>query len=237
MAALLPTLRRLSISPRFSEPCVDTPEKKERSCDERPDLLHLRETMSNMHPDIQRLIANVRIYGSMHAHDVEPGTHKTLGIKNRYDLLCQKALNLRLATAVVFVDWDCPKELAGLAEKTAPRPSWYPANAVTKPKRDLLQLSARAFGRSWLQLRILAEPPKKRGTFWDNDPALIFELSAGAALIRTASVGHEGYVYFLAYPKEQEWERLLLADGELKLIGTGEDAYRRLAYEPGKIFG
>lgn len=186
--------------------------------------------------NLSELLSRVRIFASYDAGEADDRGKPISGAKPMFDNLYQRALDLRLADAVVLLSTGCPQELLSRSEVVSERAKWYPANRVSKLKGSLIQLPAREFGMSWSRLRLLAEPPSRKGSIWSNDPALIFETSPRVKLCRTACVGHEGHVFFFVYAKEREWEKTL-AEAHLSLFGSGEDAYRRLVPEPGAVAG
>lgn len=187
-------------------------------------------------PPLRDMIAGVKIFASYDAHEREVGTHRPQGFQATFDTLYQTALSSKLASAAVFSSTGLPPELVGMSEAVAERPRWYPANTVTRLKPTVLRLAAPAFERSWLRLRLLAEPPARKGTLWDSDPALVFDLSPGVTLCRAACIGHEGHVFFFVYPKERAWEAAL-NEAKLTLHGEGEQGYRQLLPDPGKVAG
>ena len=98
-------------------------------------------------------------------------------------------------------------------------------------------LAAAPFGKNWQNIRSGAEPSPKWPNLWQQDPALVFSPSPQVFFCRTASVGHEGFVYYFVYgTREQEWEDELLKCG-LRLGLGGEKGYRALVPEPGAFAG
>lgn len=186
--------------------------------------------------NVKSLLRDVRVYASYAALKPAEGDSRIFEIDRLYDELYQRALGLKLASAVSFLDTGCPQELLELSTVVKMAPKWYPANRVLKRKVRLVQIRSSAFGNSWVRLRLLAEAPKSSNNLWDNDPALTFDVAQGATLCRSACIAHEGHVFFFVYSKERAWENAL-RDASLTLIGEGEAAYRQLVPEPGKIAG
>jgi hypothetical protein len=189
--------------------------------------------MTNRHA-----LSSVRIYWDSDALAVDQfGKNEGFELKALHDQLFQTALDSKLATALVFMDWKRPwKDLASAITVAAERPRWWPCGRSRKNRQDLLQVPVQAFGKSWQRVRADAESKPKRAAFWHDDPALVFSTESGALLCRTASVGHEGQVFYFVYAKERAWEDAILGSS-LPLFGQGEQAYRKVIVEPGKIAG
>lgn len=182
------------------------------------------------------MLSSVKIYWDSAAREIDPGTHRPQGMKSVHDGLHQAAIDLKLANAVVYISREKPDRLEERSHLVAKRPGWHPANRTIKMRRDLMWIDVAGFGRSWLQLRLLAESPTTTRGVWERDPALIFEPSPKVFYCRSASVGHEGHVFYFVYAREPIWESRLTSTG-LALFGSGEAAYRRLIPEPGAIAG
>lgn len=183
-----------------------------------------------------KMLGSVKIYWDSAAREVDPGTHRPHGIKSVHDSLHQMAIDLNLARAVVYISPQKPDRLQERSQLLAKRPVWYPANRTIKMRRDLMWIDVGGFDKSWLQLKLLAEPPTVGISIWERDPALILEPNPGVFYCRSASVGHEGHVFYFVYARESTWEARLTSTG-LALFGSGEAAYRRLVPEPGAIAG
>lgn len=183
----------------------------------------------------QRLEA-VRIYSD---YDAFQSRDRSQGwdLKPCHDELYQIALDLYLATYVVLVQ-SHRKNADGLPHTVMQdRPLWWPGTRTDKSRDRLISVSLNHFGRNWLTFRTAAERELQSSPLWLRDPAL-FEKQRGADyyLCRACCVGHEGYVYYFVYPYEDEWEQALISHG-LEHSWTGEEEYRDLIPEPGKVGG
>ena len=183
-------------------------------------------------------ISRVRIYC-----DTDAGLRDQFGrvqhceLKPMHDQLFQMAIDLKLATMLVVL--ECVKPRKKLRERCTvllERPRWWPAMRGPKNRSDLLVAPLDSFNRNWGRVRQVAESNPKQGEFWQDDPALAFELSPGVFLCRAASVGHEGIVYYFVYEKELRWEEAIQRSS-LRPFGEGESAYRRLVPDPGLLGG
>jgi hypothetical protein len=183
-------------------------------------------------------LSTVRIYWDSDALARDAfGKNEGYELKALHDQLFQTALDSKLCATLVFMDWKRPwKDLAGAITVAAERPGWWPCGRSHKNRKDLLQVPVQAFGKSWQRIRADAESDPKRAAFWHDDPSLVFSTESGALLCRTASVGHEGQVLYFVYAKERAWENAILRSS-LPLFGEGEQAYRKVIVEPGKIAG
>ena len=188
---------------------------------------------------LSRKIAGVEIYWDADAFQSDGTRSCYLEVKTCHDELFQTAIDLRLATEVVVMERRVRplKALREISSVAAERPSWWPANDQLKSRSNLLLVHLDNVGRKWMDLRARAEVTGKRVHLWHDDPALVQRLSGSSLrLCRTASVGHEGYVYYFVYPREREWAAAVSSQG-FELFGTGLNAYRQLILEPGAIAG
>jgi hypothetical protein len=188
-------------------------------------------------------VSKVRIYCDERAfRSDEFGRERYLEIEPRHDQLFQRALELKLASALVFRERRASRgrgtdpSLRESCSVVAERPSWWPANRVEKGRGDLLMLPLATLGWSWQEILGRAKPTEKQVSLWHDDPALVFSPSSGSYLCRTASTGHEGRVFYFAYPREAAWQNELERLG-LSLFGSGESAYRLLVPVPGQLAG
>jgi hypothetical protein len=194
---------------------------------------------------IERHLASVRIYCDEDAHlRDEFGKHQGSELKPVHDHLFQRAIDLKLASALVFIDWRRapPQPFREKCQTALERPAWWPATRTHERRQSVLMLplsplAAAPFGKNWQNIRAAAAPSPKWPNLWEQDPALIFSPAPKVFFCRTASVGHEGLVYYFVYgAREQEWESELVKCG-LSLGRGGEEGYRLLVPEPGACAG
>ena len=190
----------------------------------------------------QQSIARVQIFWDEQAFVLEGGHPKYLAVKPCHDELFQAAMDLWLASGVLVME-RAPKPLLGLEEISsifAERPTWWPANQTAQSRSDLRYVPLDAFERNWTKLRERAEHrgkdgkalTKPRTTLWHDDPALVQKQRGSKDLLcRTASVGHEGHVFYFVYPGEDAWQAAVCKHG-FELFGSGEDVYRSLIAGP-----
>jgi hypothetical protein len=76
----------------------------------------------------------------------------------------------------------------------------------------------------------------QRLALWHDDPALVFEPEPGQFLRRTATLGHEGFLFYFTYAKEKAWVDELERH-KLRPCGSGEAAYREQVPIPGRVGG
>jgi hypothetical protein len=178
----------------------------------------------------------VQIFADESAFRVEHGRSQYLNVKECHDDLFQLALDLYLATYVVFLK-------GGLRNDIVPHtvvlehPLWWAANRAYKNRDSLIRASLKPFDRDWRSFRATAEKVLKGASLWHQDPAL-FEKQHGTSsyLCRTCSIGHEGQLYYFVYPYETEWRDAVMSQG-FKLFGVGESAYRELIPDIGQVGG
>src|SRR5687768_8743627 len=97
------------------------------------------------------LVSTVRIYWDANSFALD-GFGKSQGceLKPYHDDLFQKAMDWKLATHLVFMDWKRPfKDLEEKVTIAVERPGWWPVAQSSKNRRDLLQIPVQAFGKSW----------------------------------------------------------------------------------------
>jgi hypothetical protein len=158
-------------------------------------------------------------------------------LKPVHDYLFQLAIDLGLATTLVILDAQRrPREFKARLRLMASRPNWWAANSGTKNRADLTVVSLVDFDNSWRLVRNAAEAKRQPVEIWHADPALAFEPIPGKILARTATVGHEGQVFYFVYGKEAKWEDELKRNG-MHWYGSGDATYRRFVREPGILGG
>jgi hypothetical protein len=189
------------------------------------------------------LLRTVRVYVDEDAfqRDERGRPQASFQLKAIHDDLFQAAIDLKLTTLLSVIDWKRPVGFRTACRLEVERASWWPGNVNASNKRDLLTLplapnSEAVLGKAWLTIRGIAEQDH-RTTLWHDDPALAFAAAPRIWLGRTACVGHEGIVCYFAYgQRERDWEDALQRAG-LKVLATGETAYRHYFQVPGCLGG
>ena len=179
---------------------------------------------------LKKQISGVRIYWDQSSFRTEYGRRKYLHMKPCHDKLYQRAIDLYLAKVVLVMERDI-RPLAGLEDISGTlveRATWWPANETEKATSNLLYVPLYRVNRDWLNLRHEVERGPKDETLWHDDPALVDKVGSSSLLLcRTASIGHEGCVFYFVYPHEDEWEDAVRQHA-FDFFGSGEKAYRSL---------
>ena len=182
---------------------------------------------------VRKLVTSVQVYADPDAFRRDQFQRSEyFKMKPVHDELFQLAISLKLATSILLTR---RRGMASLPEGFTmgrARPKWYPANR-SPSKLDLLIAPVTAFQQSWAGLRASVERRPKDAPLWSDDPALVFECSPGVFMCRTACVGHEGEVLYFVYRNEATWQQAVERSGS-RLLGKGEECYRKWVPVPGK---
>jgi hypothetical protein len=192
---------------------------------------------------VSDLLGEVRVYSDEDAfvRDERKRPRTDFQLKLGHDRLYQLAMDLKLAARLCVLDWKRPPQFRAALQVEVERASWWPGNWNPNNNRDLLSVplapaSEAVLGRTWLNIRALAETAE-RTTLWHDDPALVFAPAPGVWLGRAACIGHEGLVHYFVYGRrERQWEEALAGAG-LRIQAQGEAAYRQHFAEPGRLGG
>jgi hypothetical protein len=185
---------------------------------------------------LEQWVSTVRIYADFEAIQLDEFGRDTGQLKAVHDRLFQMAIDLKLAS-LFAIRGAPPRPLEFVSRLTTlvPRPRWWPANGGSN-RADLLGAPVDAFERSWRLIRDGAEGVRRPIEIWESDPSLAFEPLPGRYLGRTASVGHEGQVFYFVYAREQQWEEELKKRG-MDPVGTGAARYSRFFQVLGALGG
>jgi hypothetical protein len=183
---------------------------------------------------LKRIIAQTKLYAVDDAL-LDLRLKPRFSVKPEHDRLYEYAISAGLAgwlTITIGKHQRPPQALLSLAESRIRRARWWPANSGQRPPPDVLLIRTESFDNRWANIRAIAEADPRGAAIWHDDPALFTRLPSGELVCRTACVGHEGMMRYLAYDHEDDWTGMLEQCG-LELCAQGEDTYITIIRKPG----